>query len=52
MQRIHLPVAQCDYRIKDWMKPNLIDQINEKSSARTVSKVVKNIREEEFSRNY
>ena len=47
-----LDLAQCDYWLNDYMKRNLIDQANEKCLARAVSKVVKNISEEEFLRNY
>ena len=40
-------LAPCDYWLNDCIKRNLTDQPNEKSLARAVSKVVKNIPEEE-----
>ncbi|CAF3456117.1 unnamed protein product [Rotaria sp. Silwood1] len=39
-------LASCDYWLNDYIKYNLSDQPNEKSLARAVSKVVKNIPEE------
>ena len=45
-------LTSCDYRLNDYIKRNLIDQSNEKALARTVSKVVKNIPEEEYERNF
>ena len=47
----YLTVAPCDYWLNDYIKCNLIDQANEKSSVRVVSKVVKNIPEEELLRS-
>ena len=45
----HSPnVALHDYWLNDYMKHNLIDRPNEKSLAHAVSKVVKNIPEEEY----
>ena len=43
-------LAPCDYWLNDYIKRNLIDQPNEKSLARAVSKVVKNIPEEEYKK--
>ncbi len=40
--------APCDYWLNDYIKRNLTDQATEKSLAHVVSKVVKNIPEEEF----
>ncbi|CAF3885412.1 unnamed protein product [Rotaria sp. Silwood1] len=45
-------LAPCDYWLNDCIKHNLTDQLNEKSSARAVSKVVKNIPEEEYKKNF
>ena len=45
---IHLTVAPYDYWLNDCVKRNLIDEANEKSLGRAVSKMVKNISEEEF----
>ena len=48
----YLPdLAPCDYWLNDYIKHNLIDQPNEKSLARVVSNVVKNIPEEEYKEN-
>jgi len=41
-------LAPCDYWLNDYIKCRLIDQEDGKSLARAVSKVVKNIPEEEF----
>jgi len=41
-----------DYWLNDYIKRNLIDQPNEKSLARAVSKVVKNIPEEEYKKTF
>ena len=50
----HLPylpdLAPCDYWLNDYIKHNLIDQANEKSLTCMVSKVVKNIPEEEYKK--
>ena len=43
-------LAPCDYWLNDYIKRNLIDQTNEKSLARVVSKMVENV-PEEFLRN-
>ena len=41
----HSPdLVPCDYWLNDYIKRNLTDQINEKSLARAISKIVKNIR--------
>ena len=45
-------LAPCDYWLNDYIKRNLTDQTNEKSLARAVSKVVKNIPEEEFKKTF
>ena len=45
-------VASRDYWLNNYMKHNLIDQPNEKSSAHAVSKVVKNIPEEEYRKTF
>ena len=45
-------LVPCDYWLNDYIKRNLIDQPNEKSLARAVSKVVKNIPEEEYKKNF
>ena len=48
----YLPdLTLCDYWLNDYMKRNLIGEGNEKCLACAVSKVVKNIPEEEFLRN-
>ena len=44
-------LAPCGYWLNDYIKHNLIDEANQKSLTRAVSKVVKNIPEEEFLRN-
>ena len=44
-------LERCDYWLNDDIKRDLTDQLNEKSAARTVSKVVKNI-PEEFRKNF
>ena len=36
-------LAPCDYWLNDYIKNRLTDQPNEKSLARAVSKIVKNI---------
>ena len=41
-------LAPCDYWLNDYIKRNLLDKPNEKSLTRPVSKVLKNIPEEEF----
>jgi len=43
-------LAPCNYWLNDYIKSNLTDQPDEKSVARAVSKVVKNIPEEEFQK--
>ena len=45
-------VALCDYWLSDYMKCNLIGQVNEKPLARAVSKVVKNIPEKEYKKTF
>ena len=46
---LHSPdLAPCDYWLNDYIERNLTDQENETSLARAVSKVVKNIPEEDF----
>ena len=45
-------LAPCDYWLNDYIKRNLIDQPNEKSLARAVSKVMKNIPEEEYKKTF
>ncbi|CAF5098576.1 unnamed protein product [Rotaria sp. Silwood1] len=45
-------LAPCDYWLNDYIKCNLSDQPNEKSLARAVSKVVKNIPKEEFTKTF
>ena len=48
----HLPdLAFCNYWLNDYIKLNLIDQANEKSLARIVSKLMKNIPKEQTVRN-
>ena len=49
---MHLTVALGGYWLNGYIKGNLIDEANEKYLVRVVSKVVKNIPEEEFWRNY
>ena len=41
-----LHLVSCDYWLNDYIKRNLIGQVDEKSLARAVSKMVKNIPEE------
>ena len=43
-------LAPCDYWLNDYMKNRLTDQPGEKSLAHAVSKIVKNISEEEFKK--
>jgi transposase len=43
-------LAPCDYWLNDHIKRNLINHPNEKSLALAVSKVVKNIPEEEYKK--
>ena len=45
-------VASGDYWLNGYMKHNLIDRPNEKSLARAVSKVVKNIPEQEYRKTF
>ena len=45
-------LAPCDYWLNDYIKRNLADQTNEKSLAHAVSKIVKNIPEEEFKKTF
>jgi histone-lysine N-methyltransferase SETMAR len=45
-------LAPCDYWLNDYIKRNLIDQANEKSLARAIIKIVKNIPEEEFKKTF
>ncbi|CAF4847578.1 unnamed protein product [Rotaria sp. Silwood1] len=45
-------LAPCDYWLNDYIKCNLSDQPNEKSLARAVFKVVKNIPEEEYKKTF
>ena len=45
-------IATRDYWLNDYMKHNLIDRPNEKSLALAVSKVVKNIPEEEYRKTF
>ena len=51
IHHIHLIVEPCAYWLNDDIKHNLINEGNEKSLARAVSKLVKNIPEEEFLTN-
>ena len=44
-------LVPCAYWLNDFIKRNLMDQANEKCLAHAVSKVVKNIPEEEFLAN-
>ena len=48
---IYLTVTSYDYWLNNYIKRNLIDHANEKRLTHVVSKVVKNIPEEEFLRN-
>ena len=43
-------LAPCDYWLNDYTKNRLTDQLDEKSLARALSKIVKNISEEEFKK--
>ncbi|CAM4823498.1 unnamed protein product [Rotaria magnacalcarata] len=43
-------LAPCGYWLNDYIKRNLTDQPDEKSLARAVSKLIKNIPEEEFKK--
>ena len=45
-------LAPCDYWLNDYIKNRLTDQPDEKSLARAVSKIVKNISEEEFKKTF
>ena len=45
-------LAPCDYWLNDYIKNHLTDQPDEKPLARAVSKIVKNISEEEFKRTF
>ena len=45
-------LGRCVYWLNDCMQRNLIDQANEKSIARAVSKVMKNIPEEECKKAF
>ncbi|CAF3550480.1 unnamed protein product [Rotaria sp. Silwood1] len=45
-------LAPCDYWLNDYIKRNLTDQPDEKSLARTVSKVMKKIPKEEFKKTF
>ena len=49
---MHLTVALCDYWLNGYIKGNLIDQANEKCLIRMVSKVVKNVPEEEYKKAF
>ncbi|CAF4930358.1 unnamed protein product [Rotaria socialis] len=42
----------CDYWVNDYIKQNLTDQPDEKSLARGVSKLIKNIPEEELKKTF
>ena len=44
--------ALCDYWLNVYMKCNLIGQANEKPLARAVSRVIKNIPEEEYKKPF
>jgi hypothetical protein len=48
----HPHLAPCDYWLNDYMMCNLTDQPDEKSLARAVSKVFKNIPKEEFKKTF
>ncbi|CAM4960467.1 unnamed protein product [Rotaria socialis] len=45
-------LAPCDYWLNDYIKQNLTDQPDEKSLAHAVSKLIKNIPEEEFKKTF
>jgi histone-lysine N-methyltransferase SETMAR len=45
-------LAPCDYWLNDYIKRNLTDQPDEKSLARAVSKIIKDIPEEEFKKTF
>ncbi|CAF3785706.1 unnamed protein product [Rotaria socialis] len=45
-------LAPCDYWLNDYIKQNLTDQPDEKSLAHAVSKLIKNIPEEEFKKPF
>jgi histone-lysine N-methyltransferase SETMAR len=45
-------LAPCDYWLNDYIKSRLTDQPDEKSLARAVSKIVKNIPEEQFKKTF
>ncbi len=45
-------LAPCDYWLNDYIKSNLTDQPVEKLLVRAVSKVVKNIPEEELKKKF
>jgi hypothetical protein len=46
------PPYSPDLAPSDYIKRNLTDQTNEKSLARAITKIVKNIPEEEFKKNF
>jgi hypothetical protein len=45
-------LARCDSWLNDYIKSNLTDQANEKLLAQEVFKIVKNIPEKEFKKNF
>jgi histone-lysine N-methyltransferase SETMAR len=45
-------LAPCDYWLNDYIENRLTDQPDEKSLARVVSNIVKNISEEEFKKTF
>ncbi|CAF3373006.1 unnamed protein product [Rotaria socialis] len=45
-------LAPCDYWLNDYIKQNLTDQPDEKSLTHAVSKLIKNIPEEEFKKTF
>ena len=45
-------LAPCDYWLNDYIKNLLTDQPDEKCLARAVSRIVKNISEEEFKKTF
>ena len=45
-------LASCGYWLNDDIKRNLTDQSDEKSLARAISKMMKNIPEEEFKKTF
>ncbi len=49
----YLPdLAPCDFWLNDYIKNRLTDQENEESLAQVVSRIVKNIPEEEFKKTF